>query len=99
MLDLLKKQNFISHYTRDELWDSILKPKIVHYAATKPWKANVRYGDIWWDVFYYLNLPQTLIFQKPCSDKNKKIRKYKRYTFVFLGINIVLISIIFGMLL
>jgi len=92
MLDLLKLPDFPSHYTRDELWDSIINPKIVHYANIKPWQTTVRYGDIWWDIFDYLKLQRTSIFQevKISNPFKKKYKKYKKLS-KFLGLIIIVL--------
>ncbi len=55
MQDLLAKEDFISHYTEEELFDSILNPKIIHYASVKPWNKKTRYSDIWYAIFNYLS--------------------------------------------
>lgn len=89
MLSHLQLPDFVSHYSQEELWDSIINPKIIHYADQKPWKANVRYSDLWWDIFYYLNLPKTHIFEESDSYLDKRINKYKNqrniyiYLFIF----------------
>ena len=90
MYDLLQRPDFISHYTTDELWDSIINPKIIHYANIKPWKAEVRYGEIWWDIFKFLKLPETQIFEKTLSPHKKKYKKYKRLSLI-LGITLILL--------
>jgi len=93
MTDLLRKPEFESHYSKEELWDSVLNPKIVHYAAQKPWKAKVRYSDIFWDIFYYLKLPRTSIFQ-PVLDKYRKKYLRMKNIVVILGITVLVLSLI-----
>ena len=92
--DLLQLPNFESHYSRDELWDSVLNPKIVHYANVKPWQDTVRYGDIWWDIFNFLKLPKTAIFKK---QKNKYKKKYKHYKKLSLFLSVIIV-ILLGLL-
>ena len=96
MLDLLKLPDFPSHYTREELWDSIINPKIVHYANIKPWQNTVRYEDIWWDIFNFLKLPRTSIFENQ-ENKNpykKKYKKYKKMSLSLIGIIVILLCVL-----
>lgn len=86
MMQFLKRPNFTSHYTEEELWDSIINPKIIHYADAKPWRADVRYADVWWDIFYYLKLPQTSIFQNIYKQKDLAIHRYKKSRNILLGV-------------
>ncbi len=80
--ELLRNPDFTSHYTRDELYDSIINPKIVHYAASKPWNNKPEYSNLWWMIFDYLELPITKIFEQ-LPQKNEEVlinreRKRKR---------------------
>ena len=86
LLDLLRKPDFISHYSRKEMFDSIINPKILHFAASKPWNGNPQHADIWWNIFEYLNLPRTKIFRTVESSCQKKYRKYKRLFHISLGV-------------
>mgnify|MGYP004659368821 FL=1 len=98
----LKKPNFTSHYTRDELYDSIISPKIIHYADVKPWASRDCFlAQIWWQIFDYLQLPKTSIFKNiktQESDENirlrKRYKKYKRLFNIFL-VTSILYTIIF----
>ena len=91
--DLLKSPEFTSSYSREEMYDSIINPKIIHYAAMKPWNGTPRYADIWWTIFEYLNLPKTSIFKE--SFKHNKTKKYKLLFKIALTISVILaISII-----
>lgn len=77
LLDLIKKNDFISYYTRDELYDFLINMKIIHYANLKPWNAKVPYGEEWWTIYHYLNLygkDEKNIFDKSLR-KQKKIQK------------------------
>lgn len=59
LMEWICKESFISHYTRDELYDSIIHPKIIHYATVKPWNGlpgHVRRQEIWWAIHNYLQL-------------------------------------------
>lgn len=82
MLDLLKNPTFTSDYSREELYDSIIHPKIIHYAAEKPWSGNPHKAELWWEIFYYLHLPKTGIFRDFKDPEilklNRKYHKYKR---------------------
>ena len=44
---LLRDPSFTSHYSRDELYDSFINPKIIHYASVKPWNGAPVRGDEW----------------------------------------------------
>ena len=63
LLDIIQKDNWDSHYSRDELYDSIINPKIIHYAANKPWNAVTNLDTIWWQIYKYLELPKTSIIK------------------------------------
>lgn len=103
---LLIKPNFTSHYTREELYDSIISPKIIHYAGIKPWNSKDCFlSQIWWQIFDYLQLPKTSIFKDIDSidrieaiKMRKKYKKYKKLFAVFLTLlifyTIMLISFV-----
>jgi lipopolysaccharide biosynthesis glycosyltransferase len=79
LTDMMNKDGFESHYSKEELMESIYKPKILHYAAWKPWKnTETRKADIWFDVFYELKLPKTKIF-KTFSFKDLPLKNKIRY--------------------
>ena len=96
MVDLLANPNFVSDYTKEELYDSIINPKIIHFAAQKPWNGMPNYSNLWWTYFNYLNLEKTKIFKDAISSEKRKIKKYKRLFFLFLAttISFVLTTII-----
>ena len=79
------------NYSREELYDSIINPKIIHYASVKPWAAEVQLSDIWWNIFYYLNLPKTEVFAPRYSAK--KIL-FKNFTngFMLILLNLPLVN-------
>lgn len=77
MLDLLQEKDFTSDYTRNELYDSILNPKIIHFAANKPWDSNPQFSNLWWAYFNFLELPYTKIFREIPSEK-KKLKRYRQ---------------------
>lgn len=96
--EYLVKDDFISPYTREELYDSIINPKIIHYAAVKPWNSVCAKTEIWWDIFHYLNLPITSIFKstKPKNVYllNSKLKRYRKLFKFFLYSSIFLFFII-----
>lgn len=73
--ELLKNPNFISHYTREELYDSIINPKIIHYAGNKPWNGNPKNSEIWWNIFDYLELQKTKIFKNQINEGQFNVNK------------------------
>lgn len=91
---LLIKPDFTSHYTRDELYNSIIFPKIIHYVGIKPWDSKDCFlAQIWWQIFDDLQLPKTYIIKDIEAQKEaekikmcKKYKKYKRLFNVFLSI-------------
>lgn len=85
--DYILKPDFKSHYTKEEMYDSIINPKIFHYASQKPWNSTTKYSEHWWVIFRYLNLPKTKIFNKNIS-KNKTRNKN-----ILSGILLILISL------
>ena len=54
---ILRNPSLTSHYSRDELYDSFINPKIIHYAFAKPWNGTPVRGDEWWVIYDYLRLP------------------------------------------
>lgn len=88
LIDLLQKPDFDSDYTREELYDSIINPKIIHFAAGKPWNNNPKYSNLWWTYFNYLNLEKTKIFKVAISSEKRKIKKYKKLFWLFLATTI-----------
>ena len=90
LLDYLQKPDFVSHYSRDELFDSIINPKILHFAAFKPWNTEGPYWEEWWAIFRYLNLPKTSLITidyKRHKNRVKKLRfavKILSFAVVFL---------------
>lgn len=94
MIDLLGKPDFISHYSREELYDSIINPKIIHFAASKPWNSNVNYSSLWWTIFNYLELSKTSIFKEIELPYEKKFKKYKKLFKIALIILSILLLIL-----
>ena len=88
LIDLLQEKDFISDYTREELYDSIINPKIIHFAANKPWNNNPKYSNLWWTYFNYLNLEKTKIFKDVVSLEKNKIKKYKKLFRLFFATTI-----------
>ena len=93
MIDLLQKPDFISDYSREELYDSIINPKIIHFAAGKPWNSNPQYSNLWWTIFSYLGLEKTKIF-KNVKDKSKKYKKLYNIFLICFIISLVINCII-----
>lgn len=93
LLDLLRKSDFISHYSRDEMFDSIINPKILHFAASKPWSGKPQHADTWWNIFEYLKLPRTSIFRDAVDENVKKYKKYKRLFNIALVISALSITL------
>ena len=97
LLDIINNPEFKSVYSKEELFDSIINPKIIHYAANKPWNGEPKRAEEWWNIFYYLDLPKTRIFKKPKT----KLRKYKKLFLISLicsGVFLLLVLILFAML-
>lgn len=100
----MKAPDFISHYSRKELYESIIFPKIIHYAGFKPWNSTkCHLSQIWWQIFDYLQLPKTLIFKdldensdsKKINILTKKHKKYKSLFHIFLYLTLILILVLF----
>ena len=98
LLDFLRDPKFESDYTREELYDSIINPKIIHFAAFKPWNSNPNYSRLWWTIFDYLNLKKTNIFKELATKdttlrerlKTKKYRKLFKVALAALVISLVI---------
>ncbi len=88
LLEVLQKQDFVSDYSREELFNSIISPKIIHYAAVKPWNnCSIDYAINWWTIFKYLNLP--FVTKVKFVGKNilqERSKKYKKLYKLFLGL-------------
>lgn len=63
MPDFLAKNDFVSHFSREELEESYKNPKILHFAFEKPWNSNPKLSNVWWEIFNQLNLSKTSIFE------------------------------------
>ena len=99
LADLLRMPDFISHYSRDEMYDSIINPKILHFAAEKPWNGTSKKAEIWFEIFDYLNLPKTRIFTPaPKSAHEIKLKKYKKLFNLFSILLIVLSALLIVLL-
>lgn len=100
--EYLTRPDFVSDYSRDELYDSIINPKIIHYAYLKPWNSSPEFSAHWWSIFNYLNLQKTKIFTPPpkpdeinpeITRLKKKVKKYKTLFTVTLIIAAILLII------
>lgn len=81
LLPLMRNPKFVSTYSRDELFDSVLHPKIIHYAGHNPWRsADVGYDDEWWAIADYLrlNLPRPRKIQTSAYDRARGKMFYYR---------------------
>ncbi|MCQ2976091.1 MAG: glycosyltransferase family 8 protein [Bacteroidales bacterium] len=94
LIDLLQNPKFTSDYTREELYNSIINPKIIHFAASKPWNSDPKYSNLWWTYFYYLGLGKTKIFKEMPSKEKIKYKKYKKLFLSSLVVVVALICII-----
>ena len=91
LLDLLSDKNFVSHYTKEELFDSIFNPKIIHFAAFKPWNNDTQFANLWWAYFYYLGLKKTSIFKDVKTIELNKRKKYKKLFNILTVITVILV--------
>jgi len=90
--ELLDRKDFISHYTNKELYDSIINPKIIHFAAKKPWNNNPEYANLWWSIFNFLDLEETKIFDKSKSNINK-LKKLKKIVCALVACSLSLLLV------
>lgn len=93
LLNIISNENFTSHYSRDELYDSIINPKILHFAAEKPWNGSPNYNQVWWSIFCFLKLKKTNIFVDRKRTLERKIKKY-RICSVSLAVLVVVLLIV-----
>lgn len=94
LLNHIDNKQFKSSYSRDELYDSLINPKIIHYAGKKPWQdKNMSFAINWWVIFNYLKLPKTAIF----IEKNEidyfrnKYMKYKKFFKILIYFAVILV--------
>lgn len=91
--EYLAKPDFTSHYTRNELHDSVLHPKIIHYAGRKPWNsAGVGYDENWWAIADYLELgcerpPRFL--EEERSRLKRRVNRYRRRLYASLVVTVL----------
>ncbi len=81
LLERMNQPGFESHYSREELYDSLMNPKVLHYAGDKPWKVvECQTTETWFDSFHYLRLKETFptFCAKPQDQWKKKARKYRK---------------------
>ena len=108
LLKYMKMDNFCSYYSESELYDSIMHPKIIHFAYWKPWfDSNIAYADLWWTYYFYLDLDKYSINnmisygslskeQQKIKKLNKKVKKYRKLTSVLVVL--IFILLFFGLL-
>lgn len=93
--DYLDRPGLDSPYTRDELYDSIIRPKILHYAAQKPWKTRTEWDKAWWDIADYLRLP----VERPQPEAVCGLREARRakriWRALFFAASVVLAGVLF----
>ncbi len=82
MQEKIIDKNLPSHYSKEELYASVINPKIIHFAAVKPWKGCTNHGELWWSIHDYLELP--VMFEPYDILKDKTKRKYKTYKLLFM---------------
>jgi len=98
--EAMRTPGFESHYTRDELYDSVIRPKILHYAGTKPWLTKMNWDSAWWDIADYLRLdvkrPEVVALSDDSRmdlDREKRHRRFWRaLALVALAVLIVAIA-------
>lgn len=94
--EIMQRPDFDSFYTRDELYDSVIRPKILHYAGTKPWQVRMNWDYDWWNIADYLGLdvkrPGTTHAQDPSVPALKRAKR--RYRALFIGTLAVLAIVI-----
>lgn len=97
--------DFKTPYTKEELIESVEKPKITHYAGPKPWHFNTRNiskADIWFKELKNTGLFSKWILWQINSFKSKKIKTFlfslkirrEKISVIILGIKLELSSLI-----
>lgn len=94
LLDVINREGFASHFSREELYDSFIHPKIIHYAAVKPWNGPAKRQEIWWGIHNYLGLglQEPLQYNQEVQLLRKRVKRFKRrmrLLIIFLGITIL----------
>jgi len=74
----LRDPAFVSHYSREEMYDSIIRPKIIHYAGYKPWNTHTEWEKAWWDIADFLKLPVRRPPVAAACDNSEEIAALKR---------------------
>lgn len=95
----LQDSSFTSYYSREEMYDSIIRPKIIHYAGFKPWNTHTEWEKAWWDVADFLRLPvRRPSSALPCGDAQSELlalkRAKRRYRALFVGTLVVLVIVV-----
>lgn len=110
LLKSMRQDNFCSYYSSSELYDSIMHPKIIHFAYLKPWfDSNIVYADLWWAYYFYLDLEKysvsNMVSYGSLSNEqrkilneikklNKKLKKYRKLTSVLSVLFFIFIILI-----
>lgn len=84
--ETLKKLDFIDqYYPNNELYTAMYSPKIIHYAAFKPWETSCRHGEIWY--YWLAKTPFALNDQQTFRQRmKKKIFLFRKTCSLLLGL-------------
>lgn len=69
------KEPFKTTYIPFEIWESLYFPKILHYAAGKPWNRQAEKADVWFNELDNLPIENKYDW---INAKRKKLKKEKR---------------------
>lgn len=96
--EIMRMPGFDSYYTRDELYDSVVRPKIRHYAGTKPWQTKMNWDYDWWNIADYLKLdvkrPQAAVAQDPSVPALKRAKRRYRALTLVLSVLLCILAIV-----
>jgi len=94
--EIMRMPNFDSYYSRDELYDSVIRPKILHYAGTKPWQVQMNWDYDWWNIVDYLGLDVKRPVPLAAEDSSVHAlkRAKRRYRALFIGTLVALVVVI-----
>ena len=80
LLDYIRRPGFISHYSREELYDSYVHPKIIHYALEKPWNGCAERQEIWWAIHDLLGMEMSSPPGLRANEKKALLKKCAKLT-------------------
>lgn len=96
--EIMRTSGYAGVYSREELYDCVLRPKIIHFAAHKPWLERMNWDCEWWYIADYLKLDarrppangEALSAADAALRREKRVRRAWRLAFFIAMAGLVL---------